>query len=171
MIMNGNTPTHDLGGPEARPLARHDQVAAEREPERAGETCPFAAQMVGFPSCMIVRNRRGKRSVPKCLCTGATSPANWSRLPPAEKTFSVRRGQDHAADALVVAGRLERVDQLTEQLIRERVAGVGLVESDCCDAVRADVVEDRLVGHVAEFYVLARRRRLPAAAHRADGLG
>ena len=36
----------------------------------------------------MVWNSRGNRSVPKCLCTSGTSAANWSRLPPAEKTVS-----------------------------------------------------------------------------------
>ncbi len=31
---------------------------------------------------------RGKRSVPKCLCTSGTSAANPSRLPPELNTFS-----------------------------------------------------------------------------------
>ena len=44
--------------------------------------------MVGFPSWPISLNRRGKRSVPKCLCTSGSSDANWSRLAPDEKTFS-----------------------------------------------------------------------------------
>ena len=51
---------------------------------------------------------------------------------------------DHA-DVLVVARRLERGDQLAEQLDRERVAGFGVVERD-----RRDVLGD-LVANLLEL--------------------
>ena len=88
MIMNGNTPTLISGVPKLAVSLATIRSQASATPSAPASTCPLAAQMVGLPSCMMVLNRRGKRSVPKCLCTGATSPANWSRLPPEEKTVS-----------------------------------------------------------------------------------
>ena len=86
--MKGNTPTSISGVPKVALSLATIRSHASATPSAPASTWPLAAQMVGLPSCMIVRNRRGKRSVPKCLCTIGTSAANWSRLPPAEKTFS-----------------------------------------------------------------------------------
>ena len=88
MIMNGKTPTLISGVPNVAPSLATIRSQQSASPSAPASTCPFAAQMVGLPSRMIVRNRRGKRSVPKCLCTSGTSAANWSSAPPAEKTFS-----------------------------------------------------------------------------------
>jgi hypothetical protein len=75
----------------------------------------------------------------------------------------MRRGEHDAADALVVAGGFEGPGQVVEQLIRERVARVGLIEGDGRDAVRADVVENRVVRHAAEFYYRAASTALEEA--------
>ena len=88
MIMNGNTPTLISGVPNVALSLATIRSHASARPSAPASTWPFAAQSVGLPSCMMSWNRRGKRSVPKCLCTSGTSAANWSRLPPAEKTFS-----------------------------------------------------------------------------------
>src|SRR5919109_778973 len=55
----------------------------------------------------------------------------------------------YAAHALVGARRLERVDHLVHQLVRERVAIVRGIECQPRYAVVADLVEDRVVGHAA----------------------
>jgi hypothetical protein len=55
----------------------------------------------------------------------------------------VRGGEDDAADILVAAGGLECRDQVGEQLCRERVPSVGLVQADRGD-VLVDVVQQRL---------------------------
>jgi hypothetical protein len=52
----------------------------------------------------------------------------------------VRGGEDHHACVAVVAGLLERGDQLVQQLIGKRVARVGLIQRDRGDAV-FDLVE------------------------------
>jgi hypothetical protein len=56
----------------------------------------------------------------------------------------VRRGEHDAAHLVVVAGRLEGGDQVGQQLARERVPGVRLVQADRGD-VRVDAVEQRFV--------------------------
>ena len=86
--MNGNTPTLISGVPNVAVSLATTRSQASAIPSAPASTCPPAAQIVGLPSCMISVKSRGKRSVPKCLCTSGTSAANWSRLPPALKTFS-----------------------------------------------------------------------------------
>src|SRR5450755_3007871 len=53
--------------------------------------------------------------------------------PRAERVGSLA-GQDHHAHALVLAGSLERVDQLDHRLGPERVADLGPVDRDLGDA-------------------------------------
>jgi hypothetical protein len=55
----------------------------------------------------------------------------------------VRGGEHDAAHLVVVPRRLEGGDQVGEQLVRERVAGVRLVQADRRD-VLVDVVEQCL---------------------------
>ena len=88
MIMNGNTPTLISGVPKVALSLATIRSQASASPSAPARTWPLAAQIVGLPSCPISLNRRGNRSVPKCLCTSGTSAANPSRLPPALKTFS-----------------------------------------------------------------------------------
>jgi hypothetical protein len=55
----------------------------------------------------------------------------------------VRGGEYDAASLLVVAGGLEGRDQIGEQLGRERVPGVGLIQADRRD-VLIDAVQERV---------------------------
>jgi hypothetical protein len=55
----------------------------------------------------------------------------------------VRGGEDDAACLLVVTSGLQRSDQVGEQLGRERVPSVGLVQADRRD-VLVDVVQQRV---------------------------
>ena len=59
----------------------------------------------------------------------------------------VGRRQHHAAHRIVVARRLQRCDQIAEQLVGQRVAGVRLVERDRRDAGAGYVVAKGGVGH------------------------
>ena len=77
-----------------------------------------------------------KRSVPKWRCTSGTSAAKPARLAPEENTFSCEEVSTTQRTAVVVARRLERGDQLAQQLVRERVASVRLVQRDRRDAGR-----------------------------------
>ena len=86
--MNGNTPTLISGVPNRAPSRARIRSQASAIPSAPASTCPLAAQMVGLPSSPISRNRRGKRSVPKCLCASGTSAAKPARLAPAEKIRS-----------------------------------------------------------------------------------
>jgi hypothetical protein len=53
------------------------------------------------------------------------------------------RGEHHAPHVIVLAGGLEGGDQVGEQLGRQRIARVGLVEADRGD-VLIDVIQQRL---------------------------
>ena len=64
----------------------------------------------------------------------------------------VRRRQHHAAHRGIVSGALQRVDQLAEQLVGQRVASVRLIERDRRNAGLRDGVADRGVGHRREAY-------------------
>ena len=88
MIMNGKTPTLISGVPNVAVCLATIRSQQSATPSEPASTWPLAAQIVGLPRLRMVRNRRGKRSVPKCLCTSGTSAANWSSDAPAEKTFS-----------------------------------------------------------------------------------
>ena len=117
---------------------------ASASPSAPASTCPLAAHSVGLPSSPISRNRRGKRSVPKCLCTSGASAAKPPRSPPRENTFSCVEVSTTQRTASSSRAAVERGDQVVEQLVRERVAGLGLVERDRGDAV-GDLVADGLV--------------------------
>ena len=147
----------DLGRPEAHPFAGDDQVARERDPERPGEQS--AAQMLGLPSSPISRNRRGKRAVPRCLCTSGCSSAKPPRFRAGGEHLLVRGGQYDAADRLVVARGLERRDQLVQDLVGERVARLGLVEHASRDAARGHLVAQGFEGHGRRY-----RRRAASCA-------
>jgi hypothetical protein len=65
----------------------------------------------------------------------------------------VRRREHHASHRVVVARRLEGGDQVGEQLVRERVARVRLVQADRRD-VLVDAVQQRFeVGQGASLLV------------------
>ena len=125
MIMNGNTPTLISGVPKVAVSLATIRSQASAMPSAPASTWPFAAQIVGLPSSLISVNSRGKRSVPKCLCTSGTSAAKPVEVAAGAEHLLVGGGEHHAAHALVVARRLEGVDQLAEQLVGERVARVG----------------------------------------------
>ena len=140
--MNGNVPTLISGVPNVGLLGGDDQIARERDPERAGEHVPargadrrlaeLADQLEQLDEALgaevLVHERHLGREA-------AEVGARGERL-------LVRGGQHHAAHLLVVAGPLEGGDQAAEQLRRERVARVGVVQRDRRDAVSATLVED-----------------------------
>jgi hypothetical protein len=66
-----------------------------------------------------------------------------AQVGPRRERALVRGGEDDAASLLVVTGDLQRSDQVGEQLCRERVPSVGLVQADRGD-VLVDVVQQRL---------------------------
>jgi hypothetical protein len=107
----------------------------------------LAAHSVGLPSSPISVNRRGKRSVPKCLCDQRRSAAKPPRSPPREKTFSCVEVSTTQRTASSSRAASKRGEQVVEQLVGERVARLGLVERDRGDAV-GDVVADGNEGHL-----------------------
>jgi hypothetical protein len=88
MIMNGNSPTLISGVPKPAPSFAMIRSHASAIPSDPARQCPFAAQMVGFPSVPISSNSFTKRSFAICLWTVGVSAAKPLRLPPDENTFS-----------------------------------------------------------------------------------
>src|SRR6478672_9251403 len=122
MSMNGKVPTLISGVPNSAPSRATIRSQASAIPSAPASTWPLAAHSVGLPNSPINRNRSGNRSVPKCLCTSGTSAEKPARL-----------AREH-----------ERRDQVVQELHRQRVAGVGLVERDRRDAAVRDLVAQRV---------------------------
>ena len=132
--MNGNTPTLISGVPKRTPVARDDEVARQRETQRAGqhvtvggadrrlaELADDAEQAREAISAEVLVHERRLRREP-------------GQVAAAREHLLVGRGEHDAADGGVVTGRLEGGDQVVEDLVGERVARVGLVERDRGDA-------------------------------------
>ena len=81
--------------------------------------------------------------MPRWRWISGTSAAKPPRFAPDENVVSCEEVSTTHARLLVVARRLERRDQLRQQLVRERVAVVRLVQRDRRDVV-LHVVEQRL---------------------------
>ena len=145
--MNGNAPTLISGGAEARALARDDQIAGERKPERprqhvaVGGADGRLAELADEPE--QAREARGAEMlVHERLLLGEAAEVRARG-----KDLLVRGGEHDAADGLVVARGLERGDQLVQHLVGQCVAGLGLVERDGGHAARGDLVAQGLEGH------------------------
>jgi hypothetical protein len=145
-----------LGSAEGRALAGDDQVAGEREPERAGEHVPVRRADRRLADLHDRPEQARKALGPEVPVYDRDVSGELVEAGAGGEDLVVGRAEHDAADALVVAGRLERVDQLAQQLVRERVALVRLVERDGRDTIGAHVVENRLVRHAAEFYYRGR---------------
>ena len=132
--MNGNSADVDLRRAEAGRVLGDDQVAGERQPERAGQH--VAAGGADRRLAELAEQPEDAREplAAECLARAATSARSPSQVAAAGEDPLVRRGEHHDPDRVVVAGVLERLDQLGEQLVGERVAGLGLVERDRRDA-------------------------------------
>ena len=145
--MNGNDADVDLGRPEGRALLGHDQVAAERQAERARQHVAVrgADRRLAEPEDRAEQAREalGAEVLVHERDVGGELVERCAR----REDLLVRRGEHDAAHSLVVAGRLEGRGQLAEQLVGEGVAVVGGVEGDGGDTVVADVVEQRVVRH------------------------
>ena len=120
----------------ARPPGE-DQVARERDPERAGEHVAVGGADRRLAELADRAETAAGTARSRSACAPAARPPRtrpgW---PPAGEDPLVRGGQHHAADVGSSRAGLERRDQLVEQLVRERVARVGLVERDRRDPGR-----------------------------------
>jgi alkylation response protein AidB-like acyl-CoA dehydrogenase len=131
----------DLRRAEARGLLGDHEVAGEREPERAREHVAVggadhrftqfpegtehAREAVGAPMLVDERLHRGE----------------LAEVAAGREHLLMRRSQHDAADGVVAACALQRGEQRVEQLARERVARVGLVERERGDAAGCVVAD------------------------------
>ena len=144
--MNGNSPTLISGVPKPAPSLATIRSHASAIPSAPASTCPLAARIDGLPSSPSSVKTCGKSAVPRNLCAVGASAEKPPRLAPEENTFSCDEVSTTTRTSLVGLRRPQRLEQLTQQLIGERVAGLGVVERD-----RRDVLGDR----VADLLVLS----------------
>ena len=126
----------DLGRAEGRLLLGDDQVAGERDAERAGEHVAVGGADRGLAELADQPEQLRERA--PCRSSGgpaARRPRSPPRLAPEENVVSCDEVSTTHAHLVVVAGRLEGRDQVRQQLVRERVARVGLVQRDRRDVV------------------------------------
>ena len=124
----------DLGRPEARALARDDQVAGERDPERAGEHVAVGGADRRLAELADQAEQLREALGPEVLVHERHVGREAGEVRARGEHLLVRRGEHDAAHGVVVARGLQRGDQVAEQLVGERVAGVRLVERDRRDA-------------------------------------
>ncbi len=145
MIMNGNRPTLISGVPKPAPSLATIRSQASAIPSEPASTWPLAATIVGLPSSPISLNSSTKRSEAKCLWTVGASAPKPPRFAPEEKTFSCEEASTTTRTASSSRAARSDIGQLAEQLRRERVAGLRVVERDRRDARVGDLVADLLV--------------------------
>ena len=125
----------DLRRPEAGALLGDDQVAREREAERAREHVPVGGAQRRLAELADQleqpRERVGREVLVRRAARRTRTPF---RSPPAEKTFSCVEVSTTQRTASSSRAPRERGQQVVEQLVRERVARLGPVEGDRGDA-------------------------------------
>ena len=138
----------DLGGAEPGPLLRDDQVAGERDAERAREDVPVRGDDRGLAE-LAERPEDLDESLGRGVAVHERRVgAECAQVRAGREHLLVRRSQDHAPHRAIVAGGPERAQQAFQQRWRERVARLGIVQGDGRDAA-VDFVEDQVVGHRA----------------------
>ena len=124
----------DLGRAELGALLGDDQVARERDAERAGQHVPVGGADRRLAELADQLEQPREALGAEVLVHERHVGGEAGEVAARGEDLLVRGGEDDAAHGLVVAGRRERGDQLAEQLVRQRVARVGLVERDRRDA-------------------------------------
>ena len=138
MIMNGKTPTLISGVPKRAPSRGDDQVAGQREPERAGEHVAVGGAQRRLAELADQPEQAREALGPEVLVderhVGGEARRGCRR---AENTFSCVEVSTTQRTASSSRAALERGEQLVEQLVGQRVARLGLVERDRRDAASA----------------------------------
>ncbi len=144
--MNGKRPDVDLGRAEPRGVLGDDQVARERDAERAGEDVPGRGDDRGLAELAELPEDLDEGLRRRSTCArSARRRAKPPRLPPAEKTFSWEEARTTTRASSSSLTARERVEELGQELVGERVSRLGIVQRDRRDAV-GDVELDLLVG-------------------------
>ncbi len=151
--MNGKSPTLISGVPKPAPSLATIRSQASAIPSEPASTWPLAATIDGLPSSPSALKTSRNAAVPDGTCErSARRRAKPPRLRAGGEDLLVRGGEHDDAHLVVVLRRSQRLEQLREQLVGERVAGLGVVERDRRDAVR-DLVADLLeLGHQSSKY-------------------
>ena len=136
----------DLGRAEGRALLRDDRSHASAMPNAPASTWPPAAQIDGLPSSPSSRKMWRSARIRSACARAARRRRSRPGSRPRTRPSRARRSSTTQRTPSSSRALTKRVDQLPEQLGRQRVAGVRLVERDRRDAAVRDVVEDRLVG-------------------------
>ena len=155
--MNGKAPDVDLRRPELGALLGDHQVVRERDAERAGQHVAVGGADRRLAELADQAEQLDEALGAEVLVHERHVAREAAQVGARGEHALVRRGEHDAARGVVVAGGLVGVDQLAEQLVRQRVARVRLVQRDRRDAVVVDVEEDRLVGQA----VLRRKWEVP----------
>ena len=129
MIMNGNTPTLISGVPKVAVSLATIRSQASAMPERARQHVPVRRADGGLAELHDQREEPREALGAEVLVHERHVGGELLEVAAGAEDLLVRRAEHDAAHALVVARRLEGVDQLAEQLVRERVARVGRVRA------------------------------------------
>ena len=120
----------DLGRAEAHALARDDQVARQRQPERTGEHVPVGRAQRRLAE-LADQAEQAREALDPLVLVGERHVGGEAReVAAAREHLLVRGGEHDAADRIVVTRGLERTEQFVEQFVRQRVARVRLIQCD-----------------------------------------
>ena len=136
----------DLGRAEPGALLGDDQVARERDAERAGEHVPVRGDDRRLSELAERDEDLREEARREVLVRGRRVGRETAEVAAGREHLLVRGGEDDDADVVVRLRVRERREQLGEQRVGERVARLGIVEGDRRD-VLGDFVADLLVGH------------------------
>src|SRR4051794_40900859 len=137
----------DLRGPEGRPVGGDDQVTGERQAQGAGE-----AVAVGRADHRLAQRAdraeqaREPLDAVEVLVHQRHVGREAAEVAARAEGRLVRRRENYAAHVVVAACMLERLEQVVQELVAQRVSRVRLVERDRRDAV-GGFVQHRLPGH------------------------
>ena len=134
----------DLGRAEPRGVLGDDQVAGEGDAERAGQDVAGRGDDRGLAQLAELDEDLGEEAGGEVLVSGWRVGREAAEVAARREHLLVRRGEHHDPCVVVVLDRAERVEELREQLIGQRVARLGIVQRDGRDAV-CDIELDLLV--------------------------
>ena len=134
MIMNGKAPTLISGVPNSAPSLRDDQVAGERDPQRARQHVAVGRAERRLAELADQPEQRREPVGAEVLVHERDLGREAGQVGARGEHPLVRGGEHDAAHAVVLAREREGREQVVEQLGRQRVAVVGLVERDRGDA-------------------------------------
>ena len=144
MIMNGKRPTLISGVPKPAVSLATIRSQARAMPSEPARTWPDAATIEGLPSSPSSMKTSRKSPVAEVLVRGRRVGGEAAQVAAGREDLLVGGGEHHDAGVVVLLDRPQRVEQLAEQLIGERVPRLRVVQGDGRDAV-GDVELDLLV--------------------------